>query len=157
LLISIQTFRIALSEYSRTHYIPFTLPPSDALQLEFSMLSPFHRLNLHPALPPPSALNQPRNSTVYTTTFTTPDQHGIFSFRVNYKRPFLTYIEEKREVTVRHFAHDEWPRSWVIKGAWPWVSGLWVLIVGWVVFVVGWLYCAPPEEETEDKKRKVYS
>jgi oligosaccharyltransferase complex subunit beta len=101
------------------------------------MLSPFHRLNLSPT---PSSSP---NSTTYTTKFTTPDQHGIFSFRVNYKRPFLTPIEEKRQVTVRHFAHDEWPRSFVISGALPWVTGLWGIIGGWVLFVGVWLFAGP--------------
>jgi oligosaccharyltransferase complex subunit beta len=100
------------------------------------MLSPFHRLTLTP-------LSTTANSTLYTTTFTCPDQHGIFTFRVNYKRPFLTSIDEKRTVTVRHFAHDEFPRSWTISGAWPWISGTAVVVAGWLLFVVGWLYCEP--------------
>jgi oligosaccharyltransferase complex subunit beta len=111
------------------------------------MLSPFHRLPLHP-------VSTTQNATIYATTFTTPDQHGIFAFKVNYKRPFLTNIEEKQQVTVRHFAHDEWPRSWKISGAWPWITGLWGLIAGWGVFVVGWLYCAPPDQEQEKERRK---
>lgn len=102
------------------------------------MLSPFHRLNLSP-----SPYQSSANATTYTTTFTTPDQHGIFAFKVNYKRPFLTSIEEKRQVTVRHFAHDEYVRSFRIPGAVPWVTGLWGIIVGWVLFVAVWLYAEP--------------
>src|SRR5271169_3031940 len=97
----------------------------DEVQLEFSMLSPFHRLTLVPTALTP-------NSTFYTTSFRLPDQHGIFNFMVNYKRPFLSNIEEKNTVTVRHFAHDEWPRSWVISGAWPWMAGIGVTVTGWV-------------------------
>jgi oligosaccharyltransferase complex subunit beta len=108
------------------------------------MLSPFQRLPLSPTAASP-------NSTTYSTTFTTPDQHGIFAFKVNYKRPFLTNVEEKRQVTVRHFAHDEWPRSFVIAGAWPWLTGLWSVIGGFVLLVVAWLYCDPGPI---DKKRK---
>ncbi|RMD43446.1 hypothetical protein DV735_g1594, partial [Chaetothyriales sp. CBS 134920] len=130
------TFSIALSLYSHTHYVPFNPPTGDEIQLEFSMLSPFHRL---PLVPSSSDLN----STTFTTTFTTPDQHGIFAFKVDYNRPFLTNVEEKRQVTVRHFAHDEWPRSFVITGAWPWVTGLWSVIGGFVVLIVVWLYCDP--------------
>lgn len=110
------------------------------------MLSPFHRIPLSPAATTP-------NSTVFSTTFTTPDQHGIFAFKVNYKRPFLTPIEEKNQVTVRHFAHDEWPRSWAISGAWPWIGGLWSVIVGFVCFTILWLYCEPPKEELERRRR----
>lgn len=100
------------------------------------MLSPFHRLSLTPT-------HSTADSTFYSTSFTLPDQHGIFSFRVNYKRPFLTNIEEKHEVTVRHFAHDEWPRSWTISGAWPWIGGIGVTVVGWIAFCALWLWSAP--------------
>ena len=100
------------------------------------MLSPYHRLALQPASSTPY-------STVFTSSFTTPDQHGIFAFKVNYKRPFFTSTEYKEEVTVRHFAHDEFPRSWVISGAWPWIGGIWVTVGGWIAFVAVWLWSAP--------------
>ncbi|KAF2453977.1 Dolichyl-diphosphooligosaccharide--protein glycosyltransferase subunit WBP1 [Lineolata rhizophorae] len=140
------TYAIELSEYSRTHWKPFYPPGNDRLQLEFSMLSPFHRLDLVPASTTP-------NSTLFTTSFTLPDQHGIFNFRVNYKRPFLTNVDEKRQVTVRHFAHDEWPRSFAISGAWVWIGGIWVTVAGWVGFVALWLYSKPAETK-EGKKTK---
>jgi oligosaccharyltransferase complex subunit beta len=111
------------------------------------MLSPFHRLDLKP-------VGRTLNSTIYSTTFTSPDQHGIFSFRVNYKRPFFSNIEEKHEVTVRHFAHDEYPRSWKISGGYPWISGLWVVIIGFVGFVLIWLY-SEPDSAAAAKIKKV--
>ncbi|KAJ5223617.1 hypothetical protein N7468_008159 [Penicillium chermesinum] len=129
-------FSIEVSEYVYDKWVPFELPTGDELQLEFTMLSPFHRLALQPT-------SRTETSTVYSTQFVTPDQHGIFSFRVNYKRPFLTNIEEKHEVTVRHFAHDEYPRSWAISGGWVWIAGLWSVIGGFLAFVVVWLYSAP--------------
>ena len=107
------------------------------------MLSPFLRLNL-------TRTSSTPNSTIFSTSFTTPDQHGIFNFRVNYKRPFLTNVDEKKEVTVRHFAHDEYPRSWKISGGWVWIAGLWCVIVGWVGFVALWLW----SEGNEDSKMK---
>ena len=109
------------------------------------MLSPFHRLNLEP-------VSQTLNSTIFSTTFRLPDQHGIFRFQVNYKRPFLTNIDVKREVTVRHFAHDEWLRSWQISGGWVWIAGVWITIVGWVAFVGIWLWSEPVDEERREKK-----
>lgn len=125
--------------------MPFQTSAPDALQLEFSMLSPFHRLTLRPT-------SHTANSTLYSTSFTLPDQHGIFNFRVNYKRPFLTTIDEKNQVTVRHFAHDEWPRSWAISGAWVWIAGIAITITGWLAFVTLWLYSAPPRNEQRPKK-----
>lgn len=131
-----QTYSIEMSEYSWDRLIPFTADPDDALQLEFSMLSPFHRLSLTPSI-------STANSTTYTTSFVLPDQHGIFNFKINYKRPFLSNVDEKNTVTVRHFAHDEWPRSWTISGAWPWIAGIGVTVTGWVAFVALWLWSAP--------------
>jgi len=111
------------------------------------MLSPFHRLTLAPT-------SQTANSTVYAASFKLPDQHGIFNFRVNYKRPFYTNVDEKRTVTVRHFAHDEWPRSWKISGAWVWIAGIWVTVAGWLAFVGLWLWSEPMEERRKVKKRQ---
>jgi oligosaccharyltransferase complex subunit beta len=129
-------YSIEISEWSNDQWIPFTPPSGDHVQLEFSMLSPFHRLNLQP-----SRANT--NSTTYTAAFKLPDQHGIFNFFVEFRRPFYTNVEEKRTVTVRHFAHDEWPRSFVISGAYPWISGIWVTVAGWIAFVALWLYSKP--------------
>ncbi|PVH93356.1 Dolichyl-diphosphooligosaccharide-protein glycosyltransferase 48kDa subunit [Periconia macrospinosa] len=135
-------FQVEISEYKSDHLVPFFPASDDTIQLEFSMLSPFHRLNLSP-------IGQTANSTIFGVSFKTPDQHGIFNFRVNYRRPFLTNIDEKRQVTVRHFAHDEWPRSWQINGAWPWIGGIWVTVGGFVAFVAVWLYSAPTEKSTK--------
>lgn len=135
-------FNIELSEYAYDKWVPYEVPAGDELQLEFTMLSPFHRLALQPT-------KKTETSTIYSAKFVTPDQHGIFSFRVNYKRPFLTNIEEKHEVTVRHFAHDEYPRSWAISGGWVWIAGLWSVIGGFLAFVVVWLYSAPAADKTK--------
>ncbi|KAK5112758.1 hypothetical protein LTR62_003856 [Meristemomyces frigidus] len=139
-------YTIALSEWSHNSWQPFQPATSDAVQLEFSMLSPFHRLNLSP-----STTQSTANSTLLEADFTLPDQHGIFNFLVEYRRPFLTNIEEKRSVTVRHFAHDEWPRSFAISGAYPWIGGVWITIGAWVVFVALWLYSAPAKPRGELK------
>ncbi|KAF2868167.1 Dolichyl-diphosphooligosaccharide--protein glycosyltransferase subunit WBP1 [Massariosphaeria phaeospora] len=137
-------FAVEISEYSYDHLTPFVPAPSDAVQLEFSMLSPFHRLNLTP-------ISHTANATLFGVSFKTPDQHGIFNFYINYRRPFLTNIEEKRQVTVRHFAHDEWPRSWQISAAWVWIAGIGVTVAGWLAFVAVWLYSAPTMERSGKK------
>jgi oligosaccharyltransferase complex subunit beta len=112
------------------------------------MLSPFHRLNLKRS-------KTTVTSTIFTASFKLPDQHGIFNFKVNYKRPFLSNVEEKNTVTVRHFAHDEWPRSWVISGAWPWITGIAVTVGGWVVFVALWLWSKPVPLKLTTSGKKV--
>ncbi|KAI0162077.1 Dolichyl-diphosphooligosaccharide--protein glycosyltransferase subunit WBP1 [Xylariaceae sp. FL1272] len=140
------TYSISLSEYSWDKYIPFTVPEGDELQLEFSMLSPFHRLNLKPTI-------SSEDSTTYSVSFKLPDQHGIFNFLVNYKRPFFSNVFEKNTVSVRHFAHDEWPRSFVISGAWPWIAGIGATVAGWLGFCAIWLYSAPPATKESKKTR----
>ncbi|KXH30052.1 dolichyl-diphosphooligosaccharide-protein glycosyltransferase 48kD subunit [Colletotrichum simmondsii] len=139
------TYSISVSEYSWDKWTPFTVPSGDDLQLEFSMLSPFHRIPL-------AAKASTADATTYTTSFILPDQHGIFNFKVNYKRPFFTNVEEKNTVSVRHMAHDEWPRSYVISGAWPWLSGIFATVTGFVLFSAVWMYSAPSGTATATKK-----
>ncbi|KAK6540763.1 oligosaccharyl transferase glycoprotein complex, beta subunit [Orbilia ellipsospora] len=146
------TYSIALSEYSYDHFHPFTVPETDSLQLEFTMLDPYYRIPLLSSSSSP--LTARKNSTIYTTTFKTPDQHGQFTFIVNYKRPFLSNVHEKKAVTVRHFAHNEWTRSWGISGSWPWIAGIWVVVVGWVGFVAVWLWSKPVVEGKSGKKKQ---
>ncbi|KAI0476463.1 Dolichyl-diphosphooligosaccharide-protein glycosyltransferase 48kDa subunit [Xylariaceae sp. FL0804] len=140
------TYSISMSEYSWDKWIPFTVPEGDDLQLEFSMLSPFHRLKLNPTI-------SSGESTTYSVSFKLPDQHGIFNFMVNYKRPFLSSVVEKNTVSVRHFAHDEFPRSFVISGAWPWIAGIGATITGWLAFCAVWLYSAPAAKAETKKTR----
>ena len=109
------------------------------------MLDPYYRVPLLPA-------STSSNYTTYTTSFKIPDQHGVFAFRVNYKRPYLTYVDEKYSVTVRHFAHDEYTRSWDISGAWVWIAGIAVTIAGWIGFCALWLWSAPVAAKAGLKK-----
>lgn len=113
--------------------IPYSPPIKDAVQVEVAMLYPFHRLSLEP-------ISRAGNSSKYMTTLKLPDQHGIYNIRVNYKRPYYTYIDEKVTVTVRHFAHNEWPRSFDISGSLVWVGGIWVTIISWIAFILVWLF-----------------
>ena len=122
------------------------MPENDDLQLDFTMLFPFLRLPLTSAA-------KTVNSSVFETRLTIPDYHGIFSFRINYQRPFLSNIEVKEEVTIRHFAHDEYTRSWAISGAWVWIGGLWSVIAGFLAFVTVWLYSAPVDTGVSSVKK----
>lgn len=143
--LGVQTFDIELSEYSQDRWVPLKTHNTDEIQLEFSMLSPFYRLNLVPT-------SQTSQSTLYRATFKLPDQHGIFRFEVNHKRPFMTNLDVKREVTVRHFAHDEWPRSWEISGGWVWIAGVWTTVIAWIAFICLWLWSEPIARERSGKK-----
>lgn len=110
------------------------------------MLSPFHRLDL-------SLVSTTSDAATYSASFMTPDQHGIFNFLVNYKRPFLTNIEEKVTVTVRHMAHNEFTRSWDIVAAWPWLGGIGATVVGFLAFCAVFMY-SKPSNLVESKKKQ---
>lgn len=142
-----QTYSISVSEWVWDRWWNFKVPEEDELQLEFSRLSPFHRLQLKS-----SKRASTETEGIYRVTFTVPDQHGIFNFVVNYKRPFLTNIEEKHSVTVRHMAHDEYPYSYDIPAAWPYLTSIGVTCAGWLVFVALWMFNKPARQATEAKK-----
>ncbi|KAM0342084.1 hypothetical protein ACHAPU_009697 [Fusarium lateritium] len=139
------TYSISVSEYAWNDWQPFKLPEGDHLQLEFSMLSPFHRISLTP-------VHTDEHETVYSTDFVLPDQHGIFNFMVNYKRPFLTNLEEKNTVSVRHMAHDEYPRSYLINGAWPGLTSISATIIGFLGFCLVWMFSQPVKTPAGAKK-----
>lgn len=134
-------FEIDVAEYDTDHWIPLQVDEDDELQLEFSMLSPFYRVPLQPVKPGAAdSATGLYNGTTFRAEFRTPDQHGIFNFRVNYKRPFFSNLDVKERVTVRHMAHDEWPRSWEIRGSWVWIFGIGTVITGWTGFISMWMY-----------------
>ncbi|KUI54217.1 Dolichyl-diphosphooligosaccharide--protein glycosyltransferase subunit wbp1 [Cytospora mali] len=143
------TYEISISEWVWDKWFAFKVPEGDELQLEFSMLSPLHRLQLKNVK---SASTETEG--VYRVTFTVPDQHGVFNFLTNYKRPFLSNIEEKRAVTVRHMAHDEYPFSYEISAAWPYLSSIGVTSLGWLVFVAIWMFNKPVRQAGEAKKKQ---
>ncbi|SPO00074.1 related to oligosaccharyltransferase 48K subunit [Cephalotrichum gorgonifer] len=140
------TFTISLSEYTWNTWVPYQPPAQDAIQLEFAMLSAFHRLDLTPVEVTP-------NAAAYSASFTIPSQHGIFNFLVNYKRPFVTSIDEKVTVTVRHLAHNEFTRSYDIVAAWPWIGGIVSTIVGFLAFSAVFMY-SKPTNLVESKKKQ---
>ena len=109
------------------------------------MLSPYVRKTLEPA---PAA----EHEATYSATLRIPDQHGIFNLMLNYKRPFLTNVVEKRTVTVRHIAHDEYPKSWQIPAGYPWLAGIWTVSAGFVAFCVVWMFSQPLRPAGGQKK-----
>lgn len=141
------SYTISLSEWVWDKWTAFEVPANDELQLEFSMLSPFHRLPLTI-----DAAHSTSDAAAYTAKFRLPDHHGIFNFLVNYKRPFLTNLGEKNTVSVRHMAHDEWPRSYAISGAWPWIAGIGATVTAWLAFVAVWMFSKPVPGRKDIKK-----
>lgn len=64
------------------------------------MLDPYYRI----------PLEKVGNTAVYKTSFQCPDKHGIFQFKVNYKKPGYTFLNIADKVTVRPYNHNEFER-----------------------------------------------
>lgn len=99
------------------------------IQLEFVMLDPYYRLNLKEISPGR-----------YCRHFNMPDQYGMFTFAVNYLRTGFSFITDRRVVTVRHTANNEWPRSWEITNSWVYVTGAFTVVIAWLIFVCMYLW-----------------
>ncbi|RUS17004.1 Oligosaccharyltransferase 48 kDa subunit beta-domain-containing protein [Endogone sp. FLAS-F59071] len=96
------------------------------------MLDPYIRKTLTPL---PSASNQ--RAAKFQTQLQLPDVYGVFTFRVNYKRPGYTYLVDQSTVALRPFRHDEYPRF--LTAAYPYYAGAASMSAGFLAFVVVWL------------------
>ncbi|KAJ1344327.1 hypothetical protein BSLG_001137 [Batrachochytrium salamandrivorans] len=74
----------------------------------------------------------------FVTTFTLPDQYGVFSFKVDYKRSGLTYIKSSETVQVRPFRHDQYPRFLVV--AYPYYTNIFSMMAGFFLFSAVFLF-----------------
>lgn len=106
---------------------------ADDVQLEFVMLDPYVR----------TTMQADRNGT-YTAHFKTPDQHGIYKFRVMYRRPGLSVLKEEDVVSVRPFWHNEFPRF--IVTAYPYYMAGMMTMVAFFVTGFVFLYAEEPKK-----------
>lgn len=111
-----------IEEWDGNLWVPYD---SDDVQLEFRMLDPWWRLTL-----------DSNHAGVFCTNFTVPDQHGMFTFSLEYFRPGKSFISDKKVVTVRHNANDEWPRSWTISNSWVYLAGITTTVIAFLAFLV---------------------
>ncbi|PSK39293.1 hypothetical protein C7M61_001900 [Candidozyma pseudohaemuli] len=134
-------YTAGVSEWKDGQWVPYVpATEDDVLQLSFKMLDPYQRLNLTALGPGASTENGPDDLTIFYVNFTTPDHHGMFTFELDYKRPGLTFIEDRRVVTVRHLANDEYKRSWDIPNSWLYLATFGTVIAAWFLFVMNFLY-----------------
>lgn len=135
-------YTIGVSEYVDNKWVPYVVSDDDdQLQIAFKMLDPYQRLNLQPLGPGMSKEDGAEEDLyIYYANFTIPDQHGIFTFDLDYRRAGLSYLNDKRIVSVRHLANDEYKRSWEIPNAWFYVASAILVVIAWLAFVVNFLY-----------------
>lgn len=112
------------------------------LQVSFVMLDPYVTASLRAT----ETVGGARPATRYEAQLRLPDRHGVFSFKVNWKRHGLSYILTSDNVPVRPYNHDEYPR--MLSSSWPYVSGAFSTIAAFVVFVAVWLYLSDGKSKT---------
>lgn len=80
-----------------------------------------------------------------------PDVYGVFTFKVNYKRPGLTYLNVEDVVAIRPFRHDEYPRF--LSAAYPYYVSVASMSIGFLVFSGIWLSTWGTREEAKLKQQ----
>lgn len=144
-------YTIGVSELIDGEWQPYQVKThADTLQLSFKMLDPYQRLNLTPLGEASSTENGPLDTYVYFANFTIPDQHGMFTFELDYKRPGLSYLVDKRIVAVRHLANDEYKRSYAITNSWFYIASAMFVVFGWLLFVVNFMYVSKVDKTKKD-------
>ncbi|BGP03313.1 oligosaccharyl transferase glycoprotein complex, beta subunit [Rhodotorula toruloides] len=101
------------------------------LQLEFGMLDPHIRTRLLA-----TEVDQSSNVTRYSTQFKVPDRHGVFTLRVDHRRPGWTRILDEVVMSVTPPRHDEYERF--IGGALPFYTGAASVSAAFLIFIVLW-------------------
>jgi len=104
---------------------------ADDVVLEFVMLDPYYRIPLGYD----SAKSQ------YRTEFKVPNQHGVFHFKVTYRKPGFTFLEAATKVPVRPFKHNEFERY--LFDASPYYVTVFGTLFAFFVFLVYFLYDSP--------------
>ncbi|EER32453.1 hypothetical protein CTRG_04124 [Candida tropicalis MYA-3404] len=147
-------YTIGVSELVDDKWVPFKVEnDDDQLQLSFKMLDPYQRLNLRPLgeVSSNESDSTQLDTYAYYANFTIPDHHGMFTFELDYKRVGLSYLSDKRVVTVRHLANDEFKRSWDITNSWLYIASTTLVIIAWLMFVVSYIYVGKPNLTKKDQ------
>lgn len=120
--------------------VPYEEGESDGLQLEFVMLDPYIRTALKKveSASKGSKGSSESNKRSYEVVFKAPDVYGIFQFRVMFRRPALSTLLVKEQVSVRPFRHNEYERF--ITSAYPYYTAAFAMMAGVFVFSFFFLY-----------------
>jgi oligosaccharyltransferase complex subunit beta len=100
------------------------------VQFEVIMLDPYIRTSLTP--------KDLESATRYSATLKLPDVYGVFTFKVNYRRPGVTYVEHRDVLPLRPYRHNEYDRFLVV--AYPYYAASFSMMGGFLLFSLVWLY-----------------
>jgi oligosaccharyltransferase complex subunit beta len=111
-------------EWRDNVWTPFA---ADDVQLEFVMLDPYVRKTM-----------QHDGHGRFRATFTAPDVHGIFQFRVMYRRRGYSTLYETTQVSLRPYKNNEYERF--IPAAFPYYASAFSMMAGVWIFSIVFLY-----------------
>ncbi|KAJ3008807.1 hypothetical protein HKX48_008331 [Thoreauomyces humboldtii] len=117
-------YEIAVSEWTGSDWHPYS---TRDMQFEAVMLDPYIRTNLVPS-----------SSGIFSAAFRLPDQYGVFTFKVDYRRHGYTWIDERETVQVRPYRHDQYPRF--LTQAFPYYVNVFSLAAAFVLFSAVFLW-----------------
>ncbi|CAO3645821.1 unnamed protein product [Cunninghamella echinulata] len=123
-------YLIEISEYKDGKWVPYH---ANDVQLEVIMLDPYIRTTLKEEQTKDDQHHYGR----FVGHVKLPDVYGVFTLKVNYKRPGLTYLLAEDVVAIRPFRHNEYPRF--LTAAYPYYVSVGSMIVGFLVFSIVWL------------------
>ncbi|CAI5757329.1 unnamed protein product [Candida verbasci] len=146
-------YTIGISEFKNGQWVPFEIGDGSDLtpQLSFKMLDPYQKLNLEKLGKVSSKEKGDLDTFAYFVNFTVPDHHGMFTFELDYKRHGYSWILDKKIVTVRHLANDEFKRSWDITNSWLYIASTLLVIIAWFLFVVNYIYVGKVNYKKKDQ------
>ncbi|KAI9010662.1 Dolichyl-diphosphooligosaccharide--protein glycosyltransferase subunit WBP1 [Hyaloraphidium curvatum] len=121
-----------IAEFHDGKWRPFT---ADDIQFEAIMLDPYVRTTLKGR-----SVAKDATSREFEGAFQLPDQYGVFTFKLDYRRRGYTYIAAKETISVVQFRHNEYERY--LTTAWPYYAGAFSTILATALFSIGFLYSA---------------
>jgi len=123
-------YTIAMStwDHNKNEWVSFE---TSDLTLEFVMLDPYIRM----------PLTYDHSNSQYVAEFKTPDKHGVFQFKVTYRKAGYTFLEAATKIPVRPFKHNEYERY--LFEAFPYYVSVFGTLVGFYVFLIYFLYDSP--------------
>ncbi|KAH3758465.1 dolichyl-di-phosphooligosaccharide-protein glycotransferase [Pelomyxa schiedti] len=104
----------------------------DDVQLEVTMLNPYIRLTLKP------------DHGTHKAQFTLPDVYGLFTLKIDYRRPGYSWMEANDHISVRPFRHNQYERF--ISSANPFYFASFCMIGGVVLFSLIFLFTNPHKQ-----------
>lgn len=100
---------------------------ADDMQMEFVMLDPYIRKTMIT-----------NGDGLFVAKFVSPDNYGVFKFRVFYRRPGYSVLHAETQVSIRPFKHNEYERF--ISSAFPYYSSAISAVIGFFVLTVSFLF-----------------